>query len=61
MITLGWIFFLFYTLLALLTLPLMCCSLDFSVQHWKLARLSLMPMGADIHKKKVSQQDDDEV
>ena len=50
MITLGWIFFLCSSLLAIITLPLLCCGLDFSAQHWKLARLGLMPMGADIHK-----------
>lgn len=58
MITLGWIFFLFYCLLALLTLPLLICGLDFAEQHWKLARLSLMPMGADISKERVSQKED---
>jgi len=50
MITIGWILFGLYCLLALLTLPLLICGLDFSAQHWKLARLGLMPMGADIHK-----------
>ena len=51
MITFGWLFFLAYCLLAILTLPLCICGLDFAEQHWKLARLSLMPSGADIHKR----------
>eukprot|EP01084_Bolivina_argentea_P286543 491564_1 len=59
MITLGWIFFLFYCILAILTLPFLCCGWDFSAQHWKLARLSLFPSGADIHKSEQVSQDDD--
>eukprot|EP00483_Globobulimina_turgida_P010199 UN10218 len=61
MILLGWLFFLLYCVLALLTLPFMCCGLDFAVQHWKLARLSLFPNGADIHKAdKIPQHDRDQ-
>jgi len=51
MVTFGWVFFLLYCILALLTLPLLLCGLDFSAQHWTLARLSLLPSGADIHKR----------
>ena len=58
MITLGWMLFFSYCLLSILTLPLLICGLDFAKQHWKLARLSLMPIGADIHnKKKVKQKE----
>mmetsp|Transcript_2978 Transcript_2978/g.5508 ORF Transcript_2978/g.5508 Transcript_2978/m.5508 type:complete len:135 (-) Transcript_2978:92-496(-) len=51
MITFGWLFFLFGCLLAILTLPLMLCGLRFSEKHWTLAKLGLMPMGANVSKK----------
>eukprot|EP01084_Bolivina_argentea_P148303 259312_1 len=60
MLTLGWVFFLIHCVLALLSLPLECCGMGFCSAHWKLARLGLMPIGADIHKQRISQKDDDD-
>eukprot|EP01083_Nonionella_stella_P253147 871371_1 len=59
MILVGWFFFLCHCLCAIILLPFECCGLGFSGAHWKLARLGLMPNGAEVRKKhKIKQKDD---